>query len=283
VILSERSESKGNAVEGPTKRRSLAYLVFFATCLVCEAILFIFDRTYAYIALGAFAYGLILWLVARACIRYDAAAEDVALKAQATGVRLYARIAVVVASLLFVVMRANAGVFLTWRGDSAFPNFISEALIPGLLLFAFGAKPIELGLRAWAKGSWYTLLGALVLPAIMLAIWFAKGHASVGLLVFMLARNFLSNGISEEFLMRGMTMSHLRTFFSTDWAVALQALLFGALHFETGGNALPTLAEVIALNAPMGFFLGLIALRARSVVLTGLIHTTLDTLKDIVM
>jgi len=60
-------------------------------------------------------------------------------------------------------------------------------------------------------------------------------------------------------------------------------LLFGVLHFQTGGNALLTLADVIALNAPMGFFLGLIALRARSVVLTGLIHTTLDTLKDIVM
>jgi membrane protease YdiL (CAAX protease family) len=275
--------SEGNAVEGSAKRRSLAYFAFFTICLICEAILFLFDRLYAYTAFGAFAYGLILWLVARACIRYDAEAEVAALRAQATGLRLYARIAVVVAALLFVAVRTNTGVFLTWRGDSAFPNFISEALVPGLLLFALGAKPIELGLRAWAKGSWYTLLGALVLPAIMVAIWFTKGHASVGLLVFMLARNFLSNGISEEFLMRGMTMSHLRAFFSNDWAIGIQALLFGALHFESSGNAPLMLAEVIALNAPMGFFLGLIAMRARSVVLTGLIHTTLDTVKDIVM
>ncbi|HTZ53726.1 MAG TPA: CPBP family intramembrane glutamic endopeptidase [Candidatus Acidoferrum sp.] len=258
-------------------------IFFFLVCLFSEAILFVYNRADAYAALGAFAYGLVLWLITRACIRSSPAAEESTLKAQATGLRLYARIAVVVASLLFVALRANTGFFLVWRGDTAFTAFISEALIPGLLLFALGAKPIELGLGKWAKGSWFALLGALVFPTIMAALWFTKGHASVGLLIFMLARNFLGPGISEEFLMRGMTMSHLRAFFSNGWAVAVQALLFGVLHFQTGGNALLTLADVIALNAPMGFFLGLIALRARSVVLTGLIHTTLDTLKDIVM
>jgi membrane protease YdiL (CAAX protease family) len=275
--------SAANVVEGPGGRRSLAYLTFAIVCLICEAVLFVYDRSYAYVALGAFAYSLILWLVARACIRYDAAAEDAALRPKASGTRLYARLAVVVAALLFVVIKVHLGAFLMWHGDSAFRNFISEALVPGLLLFALGAKPIELGLSKWAKGSSYALLGALVLPAIMVGIWFTKGHASLGLLAFWLARNFLSNGISEEFIMRGMTMSHLRGFFSNEWAVTLQALLFGALHFETGGNGLLTLAEVIALNAPTGLFLGLIALRARSVVLTGLIHTTLDTMKDIVM
>lgn len=73
-----------NGVEGPAKRRSLAYLAFFIICLICEAMLFIFDRTYAYTALGAFAYGVILWLIARACIRDDAAAEEAALKPRAS-------------------------------------------------------------------------------------------------------------------------------------------------------------------------------------------------------
>jgi membrane protease YdiL (CAAX protease family) len=278
-----RLKSAKTSYEGPAQHRSLAYLTFAVVCLVCEAVLFVYERGYAYLAFGAFAYSLILWLIARACIRSDPAAEDAALRAKASGFRLYARLAVVIAALLFVVAKIHLGTFLVWRGDTAFRNFISEALVPGLLLFALGAKPIELGLAKWAKGSSYALLGALVLPAIMVVIWFTKGHASLGLLAFMLARNFLSNGISEEFIMRGMTMSHLRAFFSTEWAVALQALLFGALHFEPGANGLLTLAEVVALNAPTGFFLGLIALRARSVVLTGLIHTTLDTMKDIVM
>lgn len=280
----QRSKSaKTDSIEGPAQHRSLPYLTFAIVCIICEAALFVYDRGYAYIALGSFAYSLILWLIARACIRYDAAAEGVALRPKASGVRLYARLAVVVAALLFVVIKIHLGTFLVWHGDSTFRNFISEALVPGLLLFALGAKPIELGLSKWAKGSSYALLGALVLPTIMVVIWFTKGHASLGLLAFMLARNFLSNGISEEFIMRGMTLSYLRAFFSKEWAIAIQALLFGALHFENGGNGLLTLAEVIALNAPLGFFLGLIALRARSVVLTGLIHTTLDTMKDIVM
>jgi membrane protease YdiL (CAAX protease family) len=275
--------SAANGVEGPAPRWSFAYLTFAIVCLLCEAVLFAYERGYAYLALGALAYSLVLWFIARACIRYDAAAEEIALRPKASGFRLYTRLAVIIAALLFVVAKIHMGAFLLWHGDGTFRNFISEALVPGLLLFALGATPIELGLAKWAKGSSYALLGALVLPAIMVVIWFTKGHASLGLLAFMLARNFLSNGISEEFIMRGMTMSHLRAFFSKDWAVVLQALLFGALHFENGGNGLLTLAEVIALNAPTGVFLGLIALRARSVVLTGLIHTTLDTMKDIVM
>ncbi len=126
------------------------------------------------------------------------------------------------------------------------------------------------------------------MPAIFIGIWFAKGHGTIGLLVFMLVRNFLSNGFSEEFLTRGMAMSHLRAFFTKDWSVVLQAFLFGFLHLggtitEKHGNLILAFANVIALNLPTGFFLGLIALRARSIVLPGLIHMTLDTLKDVVI
>jgi len=96
-----------------------------------------------------------------------------------------------------------------------------------------------------------------------------------------LLRNFLSNGFSEEFLMRSMMLSHLRAFVSKDWAVVGQAILFGLFHldlFTKVDSWALEIARVIAMNAPMGFFLALIALRARSVVLPGLIHTTLDTM-----
>jgi membrane protease YdiL (CAAX protease family) len=39
------------------------------------------------------------------------------------------------------------------------------------------------------------------------------------------------------------------------------------------------IAGDVAMNAPIGFFLALIALRARSVLLPGLIHTTLDSMQ----
>lgn len=283
-----------------------AQIAFLFVCLISEAILFAYDRSSAYIGFGAFAYSLILWLITRFCIKYDAAAEEVALRTSAFGLRLYARVAVVAATLLFVAYETSWGASLVWNsraealvqhasaaiglgyGDTALPNFIVYVLIPGLLLFALGAKPIELGLTAWRKGSRYALIGAFIVPAIFIGIWFAKGHGAIGLLVFMLVRNFLSNGFSEEFLMRGMTMSHLRAFFTKDWGLVLQAILFGLLHLggtlgEQHGNWVMALANVIALNAPTGFFLGLIALRARSVILPGLIHMTLDTLKDVVM
>lgn len=280
--------------------------VLLAICIMSEAVLFVYDRTSAYIGLEAFAYSLLLWLITRSCIKCDAASEDVVLKTRVGGWRLYARLAVVTATLLFVAYETSWGASLVWNsgeesavqhvsaaiglgyGDTALPNFIVYILIPGVLLFALGAKPIELGLVAWRKGSWFALLGACIFPLILIVIWFSRGHATVGLLLFMLVRNFLSNGFSEEFLVLGMAMSHLRTFFTKERALALQALLFGLLHLggtvgDEHGNLIMALANVIALNAPTGFFLGLIALRARSIMLPGLIHTTLDTMRDIVM
>jgi len=276
-----------------------AHTAFLAVCGICEIALLVFDRTSAYTALGAFAYGLILWLITRACIRLDEAAEETVLKTMARGWRLACRVVVVLATfavLLFghdwvwnspvnaFLQRAFAGVHLG-NGDSAIPNFLTYALIPGALLFLLGAKPLELGLIAWRKGAWSALLGALVLPAIFIGLWFSKGHGSTGLLLTYLAHNFLSNGFSEEFLMRGMTLSHLRAFVPKEWAVVGQAILFGLFHMAPLGrhdvNWFLEAAADIAMNAPIGFFLALIALRARSVLLPALIHTSLDTIIDV--
>lgn len=263
-------------------------LAFVILWLVCEAILLVFARGEAYIGLGAFAYGALLWGIVRVCIRYDANSEATALKTTARGWRLYARAAVVCAALVSLPFQTPWLMLPIWKGDSALPNFIAHALVPGLLLFALGAKPLELGLSAWRKGSWAALAGACVVPFIFAILWFMRGHGSGTLLAFLVVHNFLSNGFSEEFLIRGMTMSHLRAFITKDWALAIQAVLFGLLHLggtigEQHGNWSVATADVIALNAPMGYFLGLIALRSRGVLLPGLIHTTLDTLRDIVM
>ncbi|MFY9719437.1 MAG: CPBP family intramembrane glutamic endopeptidase [Candidatus Cybelea sp.] len=273
----------------------LSLAVFWGLCIVCEAVLLVYDRQSAYLGYGAFAYGAVLWIITRSCIRLDVQSEQRALKAAATGWRLWARVAVVATTLALVIpgrqllwhssavaaiQRFSAPVHL--GADSAIPNFVFYALVPGLLLLALGAKPIELGLTAWRKGGTLALLGALVLPAIFTVIWFAKADGSVALLLFFFVRNLLSNGFSEEFLMRGMLFSHLRAFMSKEWGLVTQAFLFGLFHFEAGerpGWGLEA-AAVIAMNAPIGYFLGLMALRARSVVFTGLIHATLDMMGE---
>lgn len=281
----------------PFRHWRSAHVAFLTLCFICEAVLFIYERSSAYIGLGAFAYALILWLMTRAFIPLDRESEHVAFRTTAKGWRLLARVVVVAATLTVVAFGVvwhsaagpalqRVGALVGFPNDTAVPNFIVYVLIPAALLFALGAKPIELGLTAWRKGGWYALLAAFVLPTVLIVIWFSKGHATIGLLAFTLARNFLSNGFSEEFLMRGVTLSHLRAFLSKEWAVVLQAVLFGLLHLggtigDEHGKWTLAIANVVALNAPMGYFLALIALRARSVVLPGLIHMTLDTMRNL--
>lgn len=272
---------------------------FGALCVVCEAVLLAWDRSSAYFGIGAFAYGLVLWLITRASIRIDLDLEKSALITRATGWRLALRLLVVAAALGLVVFGRNwlwnspvnvaiqhfsATVGLGY-GDTAIPNFLFYFLVPCALLLLLGAKPVELGLTAWRKGGWVALLGALVLPTIFAIVWFVRGRGTLAILLFLLLRNFLSNGFSEEFLMRGMTLSHLRALMSKEWAVAIQAVLFGLFHlnlFQKPESWPLECARVIAMNAPIGYFLALVALRARSVLLPGIIHATLDTMGNFI-
>jgi membrane protease YdiL (CAAX protease family) len=282
-----------------TRRLRPAQTTFATICVVSAIALLAYDRPSAYIALSAFAYGAILWLITRAFVAVDLPSEDAAFKTTARGWRLAVRALVVVAALSWAVFgrqwfwngpfngaiqHLSVGVGLG-NGDTALPNFFFDALIPGALLLALGAKPIELGLTAWRRGSWQALLGALVLPAIIVVTWFANKHGTTAVPVFFLAHNFLSNGFSEEFMMRGMVLSHLRAFLSKEWSLVVQAVLFGLFHinvFRTPDNWWLECARNVAMNAPMGYFLALIALRARSILLPGLIHTTLDTMDNLI-
>jgi hypothetical protein len=124
--------------------------------------LFVFDRPSSYLGLGAVAYGGALWLITRFCIRLDVESEEGALKATFVLV-IPGRQLLWHSSILAAIQRFSAPVHL--GHDSAVPNFVVYALVPGLLLFALGAKPIELGLMPWRKGGSLALLGAPVLPA----------------------------------------------------------------------------------------------------------------------
>jgi len=49
------------------------------------------------------------------------------------------------------------------------------------------------------------------------------------------------------------------------------------------GNVLLIVANVVAENFPIGITLGVMALRARSLVLPAVVHISLDTMKDLVI
>jgi membrane protease YdiL (CAAX protease family) len=168
-------------------------------------------------------------------------------------------------------------------GATAIPNFVLYALIPGLLVLALGAKPRELGLTLPRAGTLRASLAALILPLIFCGWALFGGKLGFGALGFVLVRNFLSSGFSEEFEMRGLALSHLRAFLPAEWAVFAQAMLFALFHVassldEPGALLLP--AYLIATSAIQGYILGLIALRTRSLFLPVLIHTSLGMMKE---
>ncbi len=267
---------------------------------ISEAILFAGDRDAAYQSLGLNAYLGVLWLVTARVVAADEAAEDDVL---VPGRRFVsARTAVVAVTVLFVTFAygmvgngvADVPVLSPlWArivaarlpfGATAAVNPLLYAVVPVVLLLALGARPRELGFARWAPRTSRAAAAALVLP-VAFAAWtlFAHRHTLRGL-GYIVTRNFLSSGLSEEVLFRGLALSHLRAFVPVEWAVFVQSLLFGLFHVASSlaePGPLVLAAYLFATSAVPGFLLGLIALRTRSLGLPILIHTTLGVLKDL--
>ena len=89
--------------------------------------------------------------------------------------------------------------------------------------------------------------------------------------------HLLQNGFSEEFLFRGAFQTRLRAFMTSDWALVIQALVFGLWHigFDTqtmGGDVLAGLALGIASHSVMGLALGILFQRTRNLIAPSLVH-----------
>jgi membrane protease YdiL (CAAX protease family) len=258
------------------------------------------DEQLPWMAISVLGYAAFL-IVVGAWLLPDAVPIDCeeVLRAVGTRTSIAARWCVVITTGLLVYALGFAltaydlgksGSFLIWlaealRGFRLWPGMGGVelfklglyVLVPGALLLILGARPRELGLRIPARGTILATLVCLV-PSASFVGWGVASHRLSGLGLFLLlVHNLLSNGLSEEFLCRGMMLSHLRAFFKTDWALLIQALLFALMHFQINGSEeetdpLRSLAEDIALNLPLGLAFGYLALRSRSLVLPTLLH-----------
>jgi len=281
------------------RRVSPASWAMIAAGGVSQIYLLLGDPNWGYAALGLNVYMLLLWW-ATVWATPGASTETDVLRAAGPRSRVALRSAVVVLALLGVfaysVAVNGAGhvpvfspLMHAWSvsnppfGTTAIPNFVLYALIPGLLVLALGAKRRELGLTAPRAGTLRAALAALVLPAIFCAWALFAGKLGIAALGYVVVRNFLSSGFSEEFLVRGLALSHLRAYLTTEWAVFAQAMLFAIFHAASSLDepGIPLLiAYLIATSAIQGYVLGLIALRTRSLALPVLIHTTLGMMKE---
>jgi len=283
--------------------RSSPHILFAVLWIAAEVVLLFQDRAMAWVALGFFAFLLILWLITRRLVHEPTSTVSDVLKAAGTRKRLFVRAVIVAAVLLliFIYGFTNSKVLTVPVFDSAYrgiarlapqlgsglPNFVLYVLIPGLLVVALGARRRELGLTRPAKG---TYLATLVGGGLFLLSWvwrILQRRMAIPMLGLFLLHNFLSNGFSEEFLTKGLVLSHLRAFMRNDWALVVQAMIFAFLHFGSSLHDERTMvgvvANVIALNAPMGYFLGLMAVRTRSLFLPAAVHLIFDTTRNVWM
>ncbi|MHB8147363.1 MAG: CPBP family glutamic-type intramembrane protease, partial [Vulcanimicrobiaceae bacterium] len=217
--------------------------------LVSELLMLAFDRNRSWIGPATLAYLLLLWLFVAKIVDGNKAAEESVLTTAASGGRLWLRILVVLATLIAVcivytvwfggyirlpwlgsIMRGYTGLFGPNFGQPLF-NFSLYALIPGVLLLALGMRPNEAGLTSSASRTWIAALPCLALPAAFIVLGFYRGTLTMGFLATLIVHSLLGNGFSEEFLMRGMTLSHLRAFMRTGWALFVQAVIYAVLHY----------------------------------------------------
>lgn len=267
--------------------------------ILAEFLVLLWDPYRSWIGPAMLVYVMLLWLIVTRIVREDKAAEQSVLVAAATGGRLRLRSAIVLATLVAVflvysvwygghvhvpwlgrILRGYAACFGPTFGQPMF-NFTLYALLPGTLLFALGMHRREVGLTASAPRTWRAAVPCLALPAVLVALALYRGTLSLGFLVTLVVRNFFSNGFSEEFLIRGMTLSHLRAYMQAPWALFVQAVVFSMLHYggasrQEHGNAMMIVASVIAENFPVAFVLGLVALRTRSLALPAALHISFD-------
>lgn len=281
-------------------RLSTASKSVWALLVPSLVVLLFGDRDSLFQALGLNAYLGLLWLITNRCVQETPDTSSDALIARGARTSLVQR-AVVVAAAVFLVTFVYGlvtnwvdlpvltylwGAYLRTRpalGDTALANFMVYVVIPGAIVLALGARPRELGLSRPADGTLRAALICLVLPVALFVWVLASGRMGVGRVSYIVARNLLSSGFSEEFLFRGLAFSHLRAFMQTEWALFIQALLFGLFHLGSSlnePNVLVLVAYLFALNAVPGYLLGLLALRTRSLALPVTVHTTLGMMKN---
>jgi len=150
-------------------------------------------------------------------------------------------------------------------------------LIPGALLLMMGVRLGDLGLapgrRSWVVGLLWSapfLLYALV----EFIVTGSPGPARLGMRAF---NSLLQNGFSEEFLWRGALQTRLEGLMGAEWAMVIQALLFGLWHTGAnlgsfGGDYLAAAAFGIVSQGMFGLAFGLVFRRTGNLLAPTLWH-----------
>ena len=157
---------------------------------------------------------------------------------------------------------------------------IVEVIIPLAVVIALGANLRELGFgpgyRSWLVAGVLCLIILLAIAVILIGGWAAPGTVLLGTIP-----SFLTAGLPEETLFRGILMTRLCRLFGTPWGISLSALLFGLFHLGanmTGRDLGTALAICIISQAVGGLGAAIVFLRTRNILASVLVHGMGDTL-----
>ena len=155
-------------------------------------------------------------------------------------------------------------------------NLARYVLIPLVFLLLSDARFRSLG---FAKGYrvWQVTLFWISIPLILFITQIFSGVTTLTSLAKMFLGNLLRNGFSEEFLFRGALQSRLQALVSSDWALVIQALLFGVWHLGLDTQTmvrdiLQGFALGIASHSILGLGVGIIFQPTRNLVAPSIVH-----------
>jgi membrane protease YdiL (CAAX protease family) len=155
-------------------------------------------------------------------------------------------------------------------------NLARYVLIPLVFLLLSGARFRSLG---FAKGYrvWQVTLFWISIPLILFITQIFSGATTLATLAKMFLGNLLRNGFSEEFLFRGALQTRLQALVNSDWALVIQALLFGVWHLgldtqTMDRDILQGFALGIASHSILGLGVGIIFQRTRNLVAPSIVH-----------
>ena len=159
-------------------------------------------------------------------------------------------------------------------------NPAKYVFIPLVFLLLSGARISGLGFRRGHR-IWQIIILWTVIPVLFLSVQIISGATNLLHLFRVFIGHFLKNGFSEEFLFRGAFQTRLGLFMKTDWALVIQALVFGIWHlgFDTqtmGGDVIGGLALGIASHSIFGLAMGVLFQRTRNLITPSVIHVVIN-------
>ena len=162
-------------------------------------------------------------------------------------------------------------------------NFTLYCVPLALVLLALGVPLAQQGLR-FRRGSAASAVVWLVLPVGVFVYAILSGKLAVPFVLAVWLSNLLQNGVSEEFLWRGLVFGRLSAVMKTEHALFIQAVLFGAWHASADmhayhGDVINAVGDMIASQAMFGLALGYLRIRTGNIAIGAAFHLLFDSLQ----